>query len=231
MFLADPVGERWYDHDWDDEIVEFTFLTDYRLKPGARVFNLGAHQGIVAMILARLVGPEGAVLAVEANPHNAKVAETNRSLNELSQMKVVHAAVGETAGSVTFNELLNGKVDDSRSHGAIRVRSVTLDDLAAEYGTPQVVLLDVEGFECHALRGAKKLLSAPADWCIEVHAGAGLEDYGSSVDQVISHFPTSDFELFMAPASDPTKSYPFVPFDPKSPALSQRFYLIASKKS
>ena len=43
------------------------------LRQGSNVFELGAHQGIVALILADAVGPQGTVIAVEAERHNVSL--------------------------------------------------------------------------------------------------------------------------------------------------------------
>jgi len=56
VHVGDPLAEGWYDHDWD-ELPEIAALRQTRLRPGALVFDLGAHQGVVAMMLAREVGP------------------------------------------------------------------------------------------------------------------------------------------------------------------------------
>jgi tRNA A58 N-methylase Trm61 len=56
-------------------------LAGSRLKAGARVFDLGAHQAVVALMLSQLVGHEGEVIALEAERHNFEVAERNRKLN------------------------------------------------------------------------------------------------------------------------------------------------------
>ena len=68
VLLADPEGAGWYDHDWQ-ELPELALLKQGRLKPGARVFDIGAHQCVVALMLAKVVGQDGFVLALEPNPH------------------------------------------------------------------------------------------------------------------------------------------------------------------
>lgn len=39
-------------------------------RPGALVWDIGAHKGYTALALARAVGPEGQVVAVEPAPDN-----------------------------------------------------------------------------------------------------------------------------------------------------------------
>ena len=71
--LTDPMAAGWYDHDWS-ELPEIETLRGRTLRPGACVFDIGAHHGVVALMLASEVGSAGQVIAVEANPHNASSA-------------------------------------------------------------------------------------------------------------------------------------------------------------
>jgi FkbM family methyltransferase len=145
--LADPCAEGWYDHDWPD-LPEIVFLRASRLRPRATVFDLGAHQAVVALMLAAEVGSEGQIVAVEAELHNARVARQNAALNRAANVKVVHAAVSEATGFVRFAEGLNGHVDRrSRRVGRISVPAMTIDQLAEIHGDPDVVFVDVEGYE------------------------------------------------------------------------------------
>lgn len=70
-------------------------LADFaRPKPGARVLELGAGCGVVAMILARLRKPRE-VVALELQPAMARRAERNRLLNGIDAMSVVCADLRE----------------------------------------------------------------------------------------------------------------------------------------
>jgi FkbM family methyltransferase len=76
---------------------------------------------------------------------------------------------------------LNGQVDDGqRRWGELRVPAWSIDDLSAEYGVPDVVFMDVEGFEHEALAGAQKTLRAGPDWFVEVHHPQELARYGTA---------------------------------------------------
>ena len=98
VHLGDPLGAGWYDHDWA-QLPEIPALRGTTLGPGARVFDIGAHQGVVAMMLAREVGSSGHVLAVEPNPHNVSVALRNRELNGMTtRIDILEAAVSDDRG-------------------------------------------------------------------------------------------------------------------------------------
>jgi FkbM family methyltransferase len=226
--LIDGLGAGWYDRDWP-ELPEIALLKRYRLKPGARVFDLGAHQGVVALMLANVVGPEGQVVAVEASPHNVRVAEINRELNRATWLHVVHAAVADKSGIVVFNEGLNGQVDDGcGGWGKVEVPARTVDDMAREFGPPDILFIDVEGFECQALRGAEQTLGARPDCFVETHVGAGLERFGGSVAEVLSFFPPEDYDLSLA--SQDVDDGRFRAFHPDSSLLKGRFFLVATRR-
>lgn len=220
--LADPLGAGWYDHDWP-EPPEIAFLKGSRLRPGARVLDVGAHQCVVALMLAKNVGPTGSVVAVEANPHNCSAGERNCKLNGITNCRVLHAAAAQHSGTLTFNRGANGQVDDGTGDwGTMEVRAVSIDDLAAEYGIPDVLFIDVEGFECEVLRGAHRTLASSPDCFVEVHVGAGLEKFGGSVERVLGLFPAG-YQFFVAPPEAT-----FVPLRKGAPVLSSRFFLIAT---
>ncbi len=223
--LADPVAQEWYDHDWR-EMPEIALLAQHRLRLGATVFDIGAHQAVVALVMSRIVGHEGRVIAVEALPHNVRVANANKQANEADSLQILHAAIADKPGTLNFSERINSSVDEFGVFGNVEVRARTIDDLSNEYGMPDVLFIDVEGFECHALRGAVETLSSFPDCFVEVHRQVGLEAYGGTLEEVVSYFPQSQYELFMSSDAAPQ----FVPFDPSSEIAQTRFFLIAIKR-
>lgn len=146
----------WYEHALQ------RFLSEH-LGAADLFFDLGAHVGFFSVCAARL----GArVVAVEADAANAARLRTNVSLNGLD-VTVVEAAAWDETGTV---RLVGGP--SAKEHAAEPgdgVASVSLDDLAARYGTPTVVKIDVEGAESRVLAGGGRVLAeAPVIVC-ELH--------------------------------------------------------------
>ena len=222
--LADPLARGWYDADWPLP-PELELLGRHRLVGGATVFDLGAHQGIVALMMARMVGPPGRVVAVEPSAHNVMMMRKNVELNEARNVDVVEAAAAERAGTLVFNLGINGQADDGRGGwGRVEVAATTVDDLAREFGPPDVLFLDVEGYECQVLRGAARTLAGRPDCCVEVHSGIGLERLGGSVAEVLGHFPESSYDRWVAPEAAPA----FRRLSAAEPPPSGRFFLVAT---
>lgn len=226
--LRDPLAEDWYDRNWE-ELAEIAFLKSKRLREGARVFDLGAHYGVVALMLAEVVGSTGQVIAVEGTPHNAAAAERNRQLNGASQLTVVQGAISDKPGELEFCADFNGTAVIGNARNKIKVPAFTVDDLSKKYGYPDVLFFDIEGFEVRALQGAANTLLRKPDCFIEVHVGVGLEDAGGSVAKLVSFFPTKDYELLML---DPeiNDAWQLAPFDENSELVKRRFYLLATER-
>jgi FkbM family methyltransferase len=227
VHLGDPLAQGWYDHDWA-QLPEISTLRGGTLRPGAGVFDIGAHQGVVAMMLAREVGSSGYVLAVEPNPHNAAVALKNRELNGMTQIEIVEAAVSDRSGTAVFNYGLDGQLDDGTGAGGrMPVACITLDELAERYGMPAFVMIDVEGAECKVLRGGGHVLRSGPDFAVEVHVNFGLEKLGGSVEELLSFFPADRFVVTARAEVDVS----FRPLGEKDPLTRDRFFLLATAKT
>lgn len=227
VWLTDPMSAGWYDHDWA-ELPEIVALRGASLRDGAIVFDIGAHQGVVALMLAAELGDSGLLVAVEPSTHNIDTARRNAQLNGVTQVKFVEAAIADRDGSITFNRGLNGQLDDgSGAGGRVQVRSVTLDSLASIYGVPDLVFLDVEGAECLALKGARNVLDTAATFCIEVHVGCGLELLGGSVPELFSYFPETHYDLRIRAESNDR----FQDLKSGERLVRERFFLLAMKRA
>lgn len=227
LSLQDPLAEGWYDHDWGPQ-PEIELLGRGRLRPGARVFDLGAHQGVVALILAREVGETGTVIAVEAEPHNARVATENSRLNAADNLTVVHSAVSDAPGLLHFSEGLNGAVLPGGRAGKVAVDAVTIDGLAERYGAPDVVFVDVEGYEGKALKGAEATLDAArCDFFVEIHDVDALSRGGTTAALVVQNFTARGFGCRVASAPHGPVSSEFHSLSSGIHERGARCYLVA----
>jgi FkbM family methyltransferase len=218
--LEDPLAEAWYDRDWQEPEM-ITFLRERNaLGAGSTVFDLGAHQAVLALIIARATGETGRVLAIEAEPHNARVATANCELNNAGNVSVIHAAAAATEGFTTFAEGLTGQVDERTASGNVTVAAVSIDGLAERYGTPDVVFIDVEGYEEQALKGASRTLAnGSTSFLVEVHDAETLGTFEATSEAVVAYF--QDFDKYLAVEDDD----PFLEMNGSPP--SGRFFLAA----
>jgi FkbM family methyltransferase len=219
IHLADPLAQSWYDRDKTPAGVEFLRMRGV-LGAGTTVFDIGAHQGVVALVLARDVGEDGHVVAVEADPHNARVAQANRDLNAAANLTVIHAAgAASDGGTLAFSESLNGRVEGRNA--LVEVGTLTVDGLARQHGTPGLVVIDVEGYEEHVLEGATRTLeSGSTTFMVEVHGPDALSAFGASAEAVVERFLA--YERYVSRDGHE----PFVALEGPLPA--SRFFLVAT---
>jgi len=223
IYLDNPASESWYDSDW--KRLEINFLKNHLNLRGTTIFNIGAHEGIVALIFSKIATDKGKVIAVEMDTKHTKVANINRKLNIAKNLQIVNAAISNKSGTV---EYAKDQIMES-SHSFIKslIKSITIDELTNLYGAPDLIYVDIEGFEYNALLGATCTLKKNPAFCIEVHSNHGLESYKGSVNGVIRFFPKRKYKLYMAKAVHECK---FSEFNFRNKITQDRFYLIALPK-
>lgn len=224
IFIADPLAEDWYDKELE-ELEEIKLLKTGKLKEGAKVFNIGAHQGVVAMVLCKCVGGNGEVVAVEPNYFNTEIAKINFKNNDINNIQMLHAAIASKSGRVSINQSLNASVDNGL--GNIEVDSYTIDELSVKYGMPDIIFIDVEGYECEALKGASKTLAYRPDCFIEIHVKTGLEKYNGRVEEIFSLFPPNIYTKYVCPQT----SKAFEKYRSGDLFPNERFFLVAINKT
>jgi FkbM family methyltransferase len=167
-----------------------------RIAPGAVIYNVGAHVGVLAVQLARWAGPTGKVVAFEPNPYAVTLLKRNLRLNGLdSQVDVVGVAIGNSVGEVTLYVCGSNPMARASKPNpllleteAVRVPLTTLDRFSESHRSmPDWIVLDIEGWEVAALRGGRGLLGAtgrqvgvvlelhPNAWCWSCDSRADLE--------------------------------------------------------
>lgn len=137
------------------------------LLPGQRVVLAGAGYGYFAVLAADLVGPEGRVLAIEANPMLAALLRRNLALNGMAHASVEEGAIGAGAEAparlaVPPESPLSGRLlpPGAAAEAGERILAVTtlpeLDQLARDGA--DWLLLDVNGAEAAAWDAISRML-------------------------------------------------------------------------
>jgi FkbM family methyltransferase len=151
-------------------------------RRGGVVWDVGAHVGFFALTLSRIVGPEGVVVAFEADYANVEALQAAMRRNQIANVEIRPVAVWSAPGMVQFERSSDV---ESATHGAvvdtgsgIAVPATSLDVEVQQRRIPDLVKIDVEGGEEQVLIGARQLLAEhrPVVVC-EVHvAGRGHEE-------------------------------------------------------
>lgn len=208
--------------------VRYRFLVDYDapvadvlrgvIRPGMTCLNVGANVGIFAMQMAAWSAPDGDVYAFEPNPDTAALLRKHISMNNLSsRVHVVQEATAAESGTMDF--YASGTDGMSRLGSpnpllaettVVKVDVTTLDAFCAKEGIrPDVVLMDVEGFELYALRGFRYTIQSNPDLqiVVEMHP-AGWVDAGGSADEMRELLSSLDLRpIPLTGQADPIDDY------------------------
>ena len=153
----------WAINLWEDPDVFRQDTEFFRrwLRPGDNVVDCGANVGLLTLVAASRVGPAGTVHAVEAHPRIVGFLRANIDLNGASNVKVVHAAVGEKEGTIEFSDAAADEGNHILPAGkGIAVTMKPLDAMVPAGTRVRLLKLDVEGYEKLVLEGARALLPA-----------------------------------------------------------------------
>jgi len=133
------------------------------LFQGAVVADVGANIGIYSQFLSRCVGPTGVVHSFEPSPENFRRLQS--ATRNLVNIRLSQAAVGECSGrsKLYLSDHLN--VDhrtystEAESRQSVPVNIVALDDYFKPGERVDLIKMDIQGYELHALRGANRVLT------------------------------------------------------------------------
>ena len=136
---------------------------DRLLRPGAVFVDVGANVGYHTVRAAQAVG-RGRVLAVEANPENARLIVHTVEANGLDNVEVLPFALAGHLGHVTFGShigsnggfLASDAATASSGRGTL-VPTIAMDSLGLE--RVDVVKIDVEGAEALVIDGSVEVIA------------------------------------------------------------------------
>lgn len=157
------------------------------VRPGWTVLDIGAHVGFFTLLMAKIVGDSGHVIAFEAHPDNAAALEVNVKRNRLDhRVQVVNKAVSDVDG--TFVNLYPGRgstsewnivghdVDGRTTEPALVVPTVSLDGYLGAMTKIGFTKIDIEGAESLALKGMEQQIKRDNPLLIiEIHSASALD--------------------------------------------------------
>lgn len=141
-------------------------------EPGGVAIDVGAGVGEITRTLARALGPDGHVIAIEAHPATRGALELMLELNEIRHVEVVAAAVAAASGKVSISDGEHWEANAlAPGGGGVEVPAITLDELVLDRRIERIDLLkmNIEGAEVEALRGMARTLERCRRVVVECH--------------------------------------------------------------
>jgi FkbM family methyltransferase len=158
---------EWYLFAFGSFEDHFAELFSCLLGPGDRCIDVGANIGVHTVRLAKLVGAQGEVIAIEPDPELAQRARRNLAANDLANTRVVVAAATDQE-SEHLRLYRPSAADTNKGRASLlelpyltgeaaTVPGVTVDGLRP--GPVRLIKVDVEGHEAAVLAGAAAVIA------------------------------------------------------------------------
>jgi FkbM family methyltransferase len=172
--LVRGVGNKTYDHAFPIYRLCYRAFKAYTdraerrllktiLSAGDIVVDAGANIGIYSQFLSGCVGPTGVVHSFEPSPENFKRLQS--AMRKLANVRVCQVAVGESSGrcNLYLSDKLNVDhrtyTSEGDSRRAVPIDVIALDDYFKPGQRVDLIKMDIQGYELHALRGANRVLA------------------------------------------------------------------------
>jgi len=158
--------------------------------------DVGAHLGFFSLLMARIVGKGGQVIAFEAHPENAQRVQSNIKINGYNawthienmavsdhSCKSVKLFPGRGHSAAEWN-IVGHDVGLNSTVSELEVPATSLDDYFAHGKRVDFVKLDIEGAEGLAIHGMQRLLQEGSPIVfIEFHDDNGSSSRDVLIDQ------------------------------------------------
>ena len=240
--LLRGVGNRVYEHAFPiyslcyrafktyTDRAERKLLTSI-LSAGAVVVDAGANIGVYSQFLSRCVGPTGVVHSFEPSPENFRRLQS--ATRKLANVRLSQLAVGEYSGKskLYVSDQLNvdhrtyATEEDSRP--AVQIDVIALDNYFESDQHVDLIKMDIQGYELHALRGASRVLADNPDAKLLLEFWPyGLKQAGVNWVELMDVLQTKNMSVSQV------TNHGLVPFRSDSVRVSPEWYvnLFASPK-
>ncbi len=155
-----------YSGQYHDENI---FFIKPLIEEGAVILDIGANIGLYTCAYAEYFKEKNIkIYAIEAVETNYKILNENIRLNQFSNIKSFHLALGKEEGELEFNlpskdfvgNAVGANINKEQSGYVSKVKMITLDSFAKEQGLERCDFLkiDVEGAEYFIFEGGRNFL-------------------------------------------------------------------------
>lgn len=165
------------------------------LRPGDTVIDGGANVGFFTVIMSKLVGPTGKVIAFEPGVNNHQKFADNMALNNVQNVELIKKPLWSEKTTLDFH------MQHDSGLNSIAVSSTTLCKIPLEtavlsdYSWPKLIKLDIEGAEQHALSA----LGGFPPFIIAECFPSTLAPFGHSQESLRQMAKSKGYDMFIIP--------------------------------
>jgi FkbM family methyltransferase len=187
-------------HDFEDMLFLLHFL-----RPGDTFYDVGANVGGYTLLASGISNAKSIAFEPVGSPF--EILTKNIELNKLQdKASIINSAVGAQKGEIKFTtnaDTVNHAAAENEllEAGIVTVPVMTIDSLTGN-GAPDLMKIDVEGFETEVLKGMTNTLNMPSLKAIIIELNGSGGRYGYSEEDAHDLLLSKGFQPY---AYDPFK--------------------------
>jgi FkbM family methyltransferase len=185
--------ERFYD-------LPTQLLMKQVLDKGDIFVDVGANEGMMTLLGAKLVGPTGLVISFEPNPTPRSILDRSLKRNKIANVELHAAGLSDEAGELRlFVPRINTgegsftKPADATAGGYVSCPVLVGEQVIGDR-QPRLVKVDVEGFEAHVLKGLTSVLRTARPIIVMEMIASHLARDGQSPQQLCEWLASFGYE-------------------------------------
>lgn len=166
-----------------EKMVKTHSLLDFM---GKTLIDVGANYGSICIPAVKR-GYFYNAIAIEPDKVTYGFLKNNLDLNHINNIKLFNLAVGDMDGKILFGSKKQNSGDSKVVNyfnkcefaDIYEIPCLTLETILKDFNSNELLIwMDVQGFECHVLRGASRFTSSRVPLVMEVFP-AGINTYSS----------------------------------------------------
>lgn len=168
------------------------------ISDGMTVLDVGANFGQHSVVLSRLVGKNGSVIAIEASKNNTDYLTNTMIMNDCGNVKIINSAVWSNEDTLLFAQCNKAEatsfcsnkpdmrtIEPNPNFEYTEIKVTTLDKLVDS--EVDFIKMDIEGSELFALRGAKRILRNLPPALVELNSFTSMVFNGVEIKEIVDY--------------------------------------------
>jgi len=197
---------RYFERDY--ELNNINFINNY-VTNGMTVIDVGAHIGLLSIVMAKKTGANGQVFSFEPTPSTFAILKKTIEINEVKDVvHPINKAVAEKAGKTSFYVTdiaahnSNSLSNNERNYGnekKIDVDLISIDELVQEKNISKVgfIKIDAEGAEYAVLKGATNTIEKQRPKMILALHPSSIKNFGDSLEGIFDFISQKNYRVLL----------------------------------
>lgn len=179
---------------------------------GDTCINIGANVGYFACVMSKIVGDNGKVFAIEANPKFEQYLQANSASVGHNNISIIMSAAGDFIGNIDFYinetncgdnrvfnpEIISNKQDWEKMNYSqtLSVKIDKVDNLVKDEKV-NFIIIDCQGYDHSVIRGMTKIINSSKPIILTEFVPKWIEALGENPEEVLNEYKNLGYKIYI----------------------------------